>query len=260
MASKMETRWSEVKNYADLLQTNADYVRGYISSSPYCNGSVQVDNPTALGKLYELHKYGILTSLCQEARCHYGQYIDAEWEENGIKKGKWFEDLEKRNYLCFYVNLMKNADLATSLLARLQDSDLIFTGVNLSNDTIYTTIPPANVGINLVQVKTSLHREKLEGAPWSNVLVLNRKPNIDKMKWIGIGGSVTRSGSRSNPNISGILKRTMCFVVASADFCQNEVLDKVLEMCNLSGATKIGLDPPPDKKEYLAEKRLNRER
>jgi hypothetical protein len=259
--------WLGISTYKDLVDVNARFVRGELSSSPYHLGPLEPDSLPLVDNLLELHRRGIVTVEGQSSACVEAKYQPRIWKDaRGNKRGQEYYDMQQRPYLDFYIEKSPKADkLMDSLLA---SADYAVILRDMSTGKCRTNIKLGQPGVfqakgasknieksfdilNAMYDSKNLddrdydkyNRDFDKHAFYYNVTRSRTHRDADKLsrvKWsmyTNLNPMCLGSDFRRHPNISKAIKNTYKVCVAGRKYCEGDVEGALVTLCDQLGIT-----------------------
>lgn len=160
-----DPRWYTATTFSELIALNKEFIQGKLKTTPYHGGPLETDDKEFIGKLLQLHDYGLLSDNGQDTVCTYGGYTkEGVTSTMGKHKPAYYWDEERRGYLVFFVDLLENGILAESLVNQIINSNLVYSIYNFHTKEHTTNIKGEK--FNLTRNRAALTKEALQKTKW----------------------------------------------------------------------------------------------
>ncbi len=203
---EQDSRWSNVRNFTDLLKINQKFIEGEIQFSPYSGIPLQIQTSKVRQKLSDLHKYGLLITDRQDAVCTY-KYKPTY--ENRLY------DIEQRGYLRFYMDYKNDTfEIINSFLENLKNEEIMFCVFNLSTQNFKTNLPEDMKELNVTKIRDVVTENNLSLTNWKCAANIDFENEVESYLW-------------NNSIIDKLLKKSVHFILMTSKYGEGD-LEKIV--------------------------------
>ena len=265
---ELDSRWSDVRSFNDLLKVNKSFIEGMMPFSPYRGAPLPVSSPEIKQKLIDLHKYGLLITDRQDAssRCNFKPSYE-----------NMLYDVEQRGYLRFYINCTNDTQqFILPFLKKMSEEEINFYVINLSTGKYQTNLSKETENINVKKTRHVVTENNLSSLDWRRALdtdfdseVENYLQNFDpKMNENNLSSTATVTTSTTrvtastdwrcaldidfdpevesylwkfNSKIDELLKNSIHFILVTPEYGKGNLENIVMNICS-----NITVIPPYD--------------